>query len=315
MSFSAVRELSHALAGSLRTVPLVPYDAFRRRTGRRALLKIETLQPAGTFKIRGALASMLRLTDEQRASGVVAFSGGNFGLAVAEAAHRLRVSALVYMPASAQPSTVGTARQLGADVRVMPDIDAAIAAVDEAVAEGRALLHPFDSDAVVVANATIGLEIMQEAPAVTDIVLSVGGGGLLAGIASLAEWADWPVRLHAVEIEGAETLAGSLAAGEPIRIKPSSIAPALNSPYVSDTAFELASRRLETMTIVSASDAVEACFTLLDETKLLTEPAAGCTLAALERIEDDLPDDAQPALILCGGNVSLEDLRSLRADS
>ncbi|MGI8459678.1 MAG: threonine ammonia-lyase [Propionibacteriaceae bacterium] len=296
----------------LRT-PTLPMRRLTEVLGLPVSAKFELLQYTGAFKARGAFHRMLRLTEAERAAGVVAVSGGNHGLAVAYAARELGIQATLYMPLTTPLSSVQRAQADGADIVIMDTIAAAFGHVSEVVAQGKVLIHPYDDPVVVAGQGTVALELYAEAPEVTDVIVSIGGGGLITGVATALKSLDPAIRIWGVETEGADTMARSLRAGRPVTLDVvTSIATTLGAPTVSASALAAVQDLVEDVVVVSDADAVRGIELLAATAKIITEPAASCTWAAALRIRDRLPDDARVALILCGGNVSLDDISRWR---
>ncbi|HWC19440.1 MAG TPA: pyridoxal-phosphate dependent enzyme, partial [Terriglobales bacterium] len=172
---------------------------------------------------------------------------------------------------------------------------------------------------VMAGQGTLGLEILEDLPDVTDVFVSIGGGGLMSGTA-VAIRSQKKVRFWGVETEGADAMARALAAGHPVEIRPTSIARTLGAPAVSDATLALAREHLASMTVVPDQEAVQALKILLERAKVLCEPAASCTLAAAGRMKEHFRTDSHVVLILCGGNLGLDDLceyhaKFLKADT
>jgi threonine dehydratase len=175
--------------------------------------------------------------------------------------------------------------------------------------EGRAAVHPFDDPLVMAGQGTVGLEIVEDVPEVTDVIVSIGGGGFIGGVATAVKALRPDARGWGVETEGADTMSQALAAGHPVRLEAvTSIARTLGAPSVSETTLAMARKYLESVTLVPDVDAISALRFLLERVKVLTEPAASCTLAAAERLKDRFTPGSHVVLVLCGGNVGVEDL-------
>jgi threonine dehydratase len=168
-------------------------------------------------------------------------------------------------------------------------------------------VHPFDDPLVMAGQGTLGLEILEDVPELTDVFVSIGGGGLMSGTA-VAIRSQKKVRFWGVETEGADAMARALDAGHPVEIRPTSIAKTLGAPAVSETTLAIAKEHLASIAVVSDKEAVQALALLLERTKVLTEPAASCTLAAAIRMKRHFRHDHHIALILCGGNLGVNDL-------
>lgn len=306
-------QAQHRLRGRLHRTPLVHSAALSERLGVPVWLKLEFLQKTGSFKPRGAFNKLLSLSEAERRRGVVAVSGGNHAQGVAYAARTLDVAATIVMPASTPRNYLDATRGYGAEVVLTPDIRTAFAEMDRLHAEGRALVHPFDDPLLAAGQGTIGLEILEDLPGVTHVYVSIGGGGLIAGVASALRAVKPDVEVVGVETDGADAMARSLAAGELIEMPAiTSIARTLGAPKVS--AFTLGQVRELVREVVVVDDAatVAALTFILERTKYLVEPAAACGLVAAERHRDRFRPGDQVVLLLCGGNVSLEDLCAWR---
>lgn len=299
-----VRAAAQRIGDHVVRTPTVPSPGLSAHLGAPVSLKLELLQRTGSFKPRGALHKLMSLSDAERTAGVVAVSGGNHGVAVADAAAELGVAATVVMPEFAPARSVAAARGSGATVRLTPDIAGAFELTTTLVGEGLTRVHPFDDPVVIAAQGTVGLEFAVEAPDVTDVLVSVGGGGLISGVAVAFRALLPGVRIWGVETEGADAMSRALAAGGPVSIELTSIVTALSAPAVSPLTFQHVSTLVEDVIIVSDADAVRGTLTLTEEAKLWTEPAAGCLVPAAERLLDRLGHDARLGLVVCGGNVT-----------
>lgn len=192
---------------------------------------------------------------------------------------------------------------------MQPTIAAAFAEIKRHESDGRILIHPFDDLLVLAGQCTIGLEILEYLPKTTDIFMSVSGGSLAGGVATAVKVIKPGVKIWAVETIGADSMLQALDAGHSVELSAiTSIAKTLGAPSVSAQTLALAQKYLESVTIVSDSEAVEALRFILERLKVLTEPAASCTLAAAIRLKNQFDKNNNIVLILCGGNISLNDL-------
>jgi threonine dehydratase len=272
-------------------------------------VKYELFQKTGSFKARGAFNKLLSLTAEERARGAVAVSGGNHAQAVAYAARELGMRAIIVMPATTPQVYVDATRGYGAAIDLQPSIADAFAETERYQAEGMVFVHPFDDPTVMAGQGTVGLEIVEDLSDVTDVIVSIGGGGLAAGVASAIKSHDPAIRIWGVETVGADAMSQALAAGRPVTLPGiTSIAKTLGAPSVSEITLAYARQYLENVTVVSDRDAVDAMVTILERLKVMTEPAASCTLAAARRLTGNFSSDSKVVLILCGGNTGVRDL-------
>ncbi|PYY17537.1 MAG: pyridoxal-5'-phosphate-dependent protein subunit beta [Acidobacteria bacterium] len=267
----------------------------------------ELFQTTGAFKVRGAFNKILSELQHARRSGVVAVSGGNHAQAVAYAGRVLGCRTVVLTHRSTPRNYLDATRGYGAEVIQLEDISEAFAKAHDYEEQGMLFVHPFDDPLVMAGQGTLGLEILEDVPGVTDVFVSIGGGGLMSGVA-VAIRSQKNVRFRGVETEGADATALSLAAGHPVEIRPSSIAQTLGAPSAAPRTLAMAKEHLLSVTVVSDKEAVEALEILLERAKVLTEPAASCTLAAALRAKERFRPDCHIVLILCGGNLGVEDL-------
>ncbi len=271
--------------------------------------KLEFFQKTGSFKVRGVFNKVLGLTPEERSGGLVAVSGGNHALAVAYAARALDLKALILMPEGTPDLYVEAAKGYEADVEFAATAAEAFSEVEELVRTGWQFLHPFDDPHAMAGQGVMGLEILEDSPHVTDVIVSIGGGGMMTGIATAIKTLKPSVRIWGVETEGADCMAKSLAAGEIITLSAStSIARALGATAPSTTTFEAARNLLEGVTVVSDEEAMDATRFLLERMKILVEPAGACTLAAAERLRRQFNGERHVVLVLSGGNVALDQI-------
>ena len=229
-----IRAAALRLAGRIHATPLVSCAQLGDRVGARLFLKCESFQKTGSFKARGALNKVLSLSGDDRARGLVTVSAGNHAAAVAWAAREAGCSAVVVMPTDAPRSKMDAVRGYGAEIVLHPDRPTLFDKLHEVRdARGLTFVHPFD-DAVVLAGAgTTGLEIVEELPDVDVVVVPVGGGGLLGGVASAVKQLRPAARVVAVELAAGPGLAPALAAGKPVPVtRPATLADGMTPPFV-----------------------------------------------------------------------------------
>lgn len=310
-----IRAAADLIAPYLIRTPTVPFARLTERLGVPVVAKLELLQHTGAFKARGAFHRLLHLDAAEREAGVVAVSGGNHGLAVAYAARQLGISATLLMPTTAAATSIEQARADGAQVILTESLAEAFDQAVNQVTLGRVMIHPFDDPLVIAGQGTLAHELLEDAPETTDVILSIGGGGLFTGAATALKALKPEIRVWGVETEGADAMSQAFAAGHPVTLDAiRSIATTLGAPSVSQRTYAATRALAEAVITVSDADTVRAIETLAQVTKLVTEPAAACTWAAALKIRDRLPVDAQVALVLCGGNASLDDIARWRHD-
>ncbi|MFD5103332.1 threonine/serine dehydratase [Streptomyces albidochromogenes] len=308
-----VEAAARLIAGHVVRTPTVASPGLSALLGVPVTTKLELLQRTGSFKARGATAKLLTLGEADRAAGVVAVSGGNHAIAVAVMAESLGVKATVVMPKSAPAHAVEIAESAGAKVHLTDTMDGAFALVSRLQADGLSLVHPFDDPVVVAGQGTVGLEFAEDVAAagggaLTDVLVSVGGGGLIAGVATALHARLPGVRVWGVETEGAEAMSQALAAGGPRQVALSSIVTTLSAPTVAQITYDPVSALVTDVLVVPDADAVQGTLDLAHYGKVWAEPAAGCLLPAARQVRQRVGDGARLGLVLCGGNATTQDV-------
>jgi threonine dehydratase len=313
MNIDMIREAAERIRPHVKRTPLEHSTALSRRLGVDVFVKYELFQRTGSFKPRGAFNKLLSLSDEERSRGVIAVSGGNHAQAVAYAAGELGVDAVIVMPENTPANYLDATRGYGATVELLPSIAAAFARMEEYREEGRVAVHPFDDPLVAAGQGTVGLEIVEDIPDVTDVIASIGGGGLAGGVAVAVKGLRHGARIWGVETLGADAMSQAIAAGHPVTLPGiTSIAKTLGAPFVTDFTLDLVREYLESVTVVTDAEAVEALLFIAERLKVVAEPASSCTLAAADKLRSNFGPDTKLVLILCGGNVSIADICGYR---
>ncbi|MFE5856104.1 pyridoxal-phosphate dependent enzyme [Streptomyces sp. NPDC056500] len=310
IDISDVEAAARLIEGRLVRTPTVPSPGLTALLGAPVTAKLELLQHTGAFKARGAMAKLLSLSPTERAAGVVAVSGGNHGIAVAVAAGLLDVKATVVMPRSAPARAVEIAEAAGASVRLEATMDGAFALMDRLRSEGLTLVHPFDDRLVIAAQGTVGLEFAEDAGELTDVLVSIGGGGLISGVAVAMKARRPGIRVWGVETVGAEAMSRALVANGPVPVELSSIVSTLSAPAVSRLTYEHVSALVEDVLVVSDAEAVQGVLDLAQHAKVWAEPAAGCLLPAARQVLERVGDatEVRLGLVVCGGNAAVSDV-------
>jgi threonine dehydratase len=316
-SLYRLREVHAGLAGSVHRTPLIRSRTLSERVGAPVHLKCENLQRTGSFKVRGALHRMRALDADERKRGVVTISAGNHAQAVAWAAAMTGVASTVVMPEHASRTKVQASREYGADVILHGSPGEAFRRAFE-IAEERGLVfvHPFDDPHVIAGQASCMLEVLDDLPDVRSVIVPVGGGGLVSGIAAAVAVAAPQVGVWGVEPEGAAAMHRSLETGSPVHLDAvHTVADGLAAPMAGKLNFELIRRHARGVVVVSDDEIVRAMRLLLERTKLLVEPAGAAGLAALLEGRIPLDGDGPVVVILSGGNVDLALLARLLTES
>ena len=301
-----VEDAAQRIAPYIRRTPVIELEPRAFGIEGVLTLKLESLQHTGSFKPRGAFNRML--SADVDASGVLAASGGNFGLAVAYAARVLGHPAEIFVPATSPAMKIERIRSYGATVHVVDGFyaDAFAACEERAFDTGAVFMHPYDQPAVVAGQGTIAAELTEQAPALTTAIVAVGGGGLIAGIAA---WYAGDARVVGVEPDRCPTLSAALRAGEPVDVEVGGVAAdALGAARVGMIGFGVASRFVQDVVTVSDEDIVRARRLLWEECRVAVEPGAAATLAALVSGAYPPMPDERVCLVLCGGNADPSDL-------
>ena len=292
------------LAGVVRTTPLEGSRPLSASVGGPVFLKCENLQRTGSFKLRGAYVRIARLTQAERARGVVAASAGNHAQGVALASQLLGITATVFMPEAAPLPKVAATTAYGAQVRLSgATVDEALVAARAFEAEtGAVLIHPFDHADVVAGQGTVGLEILEQCPDVRTVVVCTGGGGLVAGIAVAVKALRPEVQIVAAQASGAAAFPGSLAAGRPVPVSDMvTMADGIAVGCPGELTFPLVRDLVDRVVTVGEDTISRALLLCLERAKLVVEPAGAAAVAA---VLDDPTAFAPPVVaVVSGGNI------------
>ena len=301
-----VRAARTLLEGIVRPTPLEYSRGLSERVGAPVQLKCENLQRAGSFKIRGAYTRMARLSEEEKRAGVVAASAGNHAQGVALAASMLGIRAKVYMPLGAAMPKLLATQGYGADVEQLgTTIDECLVAAQEFADEtGAVLIHPFDHPDIVAGQGSCGLEILEQCPDVKTVVVSVGGGGLLAGISTVVRALRPDVRIVGVQASGAAAYPASLAAGHPVALSTmATMADGIAVGRPGDVPFAVIQQYVDSVETVSEDSLARALLFLLERAKLVVEPAGAAAAAWLLDRSAVGEVEGPVVAVLSGGNI------------
>lgn len=303
-----IHAAAERLAGKVHRTPVLSATALGDRAGVRLHLKCENFQKTGSFKPRGALNKVLSLPPEERARGLVTVSAGNHAQALAWAARIAGAACTVVMPSGAPQSKIDATRGYGAEIVLHDDR----ATLFDRLAEvrdsrGLAFVPPFDDPDIIAGAATVGLEILEDLPDVDVVVVPVGGGGVLAGIASAVKQVRPAVRVVGVELAEGPGLAPALAAGKPVTVtRPwGTLADGMTPPFVGALPLEIAKEAVDDVVGVSEAAIIDAMKLLMTRAKLYVEGAGAAATAALLAGVVHLPAEARVAALVSGGNVDL----------
>ncbi len=301
------------IAGRVHHTPVETATLLGRVIGAPLRLKCENLQKTGSFKARGALNLLEQLDADRRARGVVTISAGNHAQAVAWASGETGIGATVVMPSDATSSKVEASRAYGADVVLHGDVFQAFERA-HALERQRDLtfVHPFDDERIVAGTGTVGLELLEQVDDVAAIVVPVGGGGLIAGIAAAVKQHRPGISIYGVEPEGAAAMRRSLDAGRAVRLeRVDTLADGLAPPMAGELNYALVREYVDDVVTVTDTELVEAMTAILSRARLLTEPSGAAGVAALLAGRLPLPRGGSVVAVLSGGNVPLESFPGL----
>ncbi len=304
------------IAGRLHRTPMLSSRTLSERVGAQVHFKAELFQRTGAFKPRGVLNKLATLTDEEKARGVISISAGNHAQALAYASAVEGIDALVVMWQTASAMKIAAARAYGATVDDSPaDIPAAFVHLDRLVEEtGRTLVHPYDDPLVMAGQGTVGLEMLEDVPDADVVLVQVGGGGLVSGIAAAVKGLNPNARVIAVEPELSNALAASMAAGEPVTIDPRSIADGLNGPYAGANCVRVCLDLGVENLLVSEEELKDGFRFMYGRVKLACEVAGAATAAALLAGKVELEPGNTVAAVVSGGNVAAQTAAAILAE-
>ncbi len=316
ISLEDIEGARRRIAPIARVTPLVDVSAA---AGRPFFLKCENLQPAGAFKIRGAYNMIAQLGGDERRRGVITYSSGNHGQAMALAARELGAPAVVVMPTTAPAIKVEGARAFGAEVifEGTTSAERRERAEAEARARGLTIVPPFDHEWIIAGQATAGLEILEQRPDVAAIVIPVGGGGLVAGVAAAVKPTRPGVRVFGVEPAGAAAMKASMDAGHPVTLpQTSSVADGLIPVRPGDLTFAHVRELVDAVLTVEDDEIIDAVLWTVTRAKIVAEPsgAAGVAAVLTGKVDAHGRIDGPIVAIVSGGNMDLERLGKFLQD-
>lgn len=286
VDLKAIEAAQLRIKGAVRSTPVLDVEPVREAVGVAHLtLKLENLQVTGSFKPRGAMSKLTMLTHDERQRGLITASGGNHGLAVAYAAHHAGVPAVIYLPTSTPPAKADAIRRWGADVVVEGAVwdDANAAALDAAAARDMTYVHPFADPAVIAGQGTVGLEVLAQVPEIDTLVVAIGGGGLIAGVATAVRAKRPDIQVIGVEPVGAPThhasrTAGALVTLDTIETRAGTLAPRRSEQLN----FDLIGSHVDDIVLVDDDEMAAAARWLWTECAVAAELSGAASLAALQ---------------------------------
>jgi len=306
ISLDDVERARERIDGRLHRTPLLSSATLSDQVGADIRFKAELLQRTGSFKPRGVLNKLATLTEEEKQRGVISISAGNHAQALAYASALEGIDALVVMWRTASPMKIAAARGYGATIDTeAADIPGAFERLDELIeSTGRTLVHPYDDPLVMAGQGTVGVEMLEDAPEADVVLVQVGGGGLVSGIATAVKGLKPDARVVAVEPERSPALHASLRAGEAVTVEAKSIADGLNGPYAGPNCVRVC-LELGVESVLVTEDALREAFRFMyGRMKLACEVAGAATAAALMSGVVELEAGQTVAAVVSGGNVA-----------
>lgn len=308
-----VRAAQERIQGVALRTPLLPFPEVSQELGAEVRLKCENLQPSGSFKVRGAVNFLSRLSAEELERGVVTYSSGNHGQAMALAAGMRGARAVVVMPETAPEVKVSGARRLGAEVVFAgtTSIDRQARAEALVEAEGLTMVPPFDHPWIIAGQGTLGVEIVEDWPELDLVLAPIGGGGLISGLCVAVKALRPDARILGIEASGAPTMKAALEAGEPVRLESTdTIADGLKPLRAGDLTFQHASRYLDDVALVEDEAIMDAASILLFRRRVVVELSGAATLGAI--LSGRVPvEGLKVAVVLSGGNLDPSHIHTL----
>jgi len=306
LSLDDVYRARERIGGRLHRTPMLSSRTLSEQTGLEIQFKAELLQRTGAFKPRGVLNKLATLTEEEKARGVISISAGNHAQALAYASGLEGIDALVVMWQTASPMKISAARGYGATIDTEArDIPAAFERLEELIeSTGRTLVHPYDDPLVMAGQGTVGVEMLEDMPEADVVLVQVGGGGLVSGIATAVKGMKPDIRVVAVEPERSPALHESLKAGEPVTVEAKSIADGLNGPYAGGNCVTVCTELGVESVLVTEAALEEAFRFMYGRMKLACEVAGAATAAALMSGAVEIDKGQKVAAVVSGGNVA-----------
>jgi threonine dehydratase len=313
IALQEIRDAARRIGGHVHRTPVFSTAQISAMCGARLSLKCESLQKTGSFKARGALNKVLSLADAERSRGLVTVSAGNHAAAVAWAAKIAGCAAVVVMPTDAPRSKLDAVRGYGAEIVLHDDRPTLFDRLNQVrEARGLTFVHPFDDPVVLAGAGTAGLEIVEDVPDVELIVVPVGGGGLLSGVASAVKQARPGARVVAVELAEGPGLAPAIAAGKPVPVRrPATIADGMTPPFVGELPLAIAREAVDEIVTVTEAEILEGMRLLMTRAKLYVEGSGAAATAALISGKVRVAPGCRVVAVVSGGNLDLGQLVAL----
>lgn len=311
LSAADIATARERIAARVHRTPTMSASTIGEMLGLRLYLKAELFQKTGSFKVRGVFNKLLTLPSEDSRRGLVSLSAGNHAAALAYGATAVGARATIVMPRTAVRSKIEATRAYGGEV-VLTDGSLVDALHDLMASRRLTLIHPFDDLAIMAGQGTVGLEVLEDVPDLDAVIVPVGGGGLISGIATAVKSARPKVRVIGVEPTGADGVSRGLAAGRPVTLdRTTTIADGLAAPFAGEHTLRHIRQLVDDIVLVDDEDIVAALGLIMQRCKLAAEPSGAAALAALLSEALSLPRASVVACVVSGGNVDLDTLKRI----
>ena len=306
-----VLDARQILEGHIHRTPVIGSNYFSERIGAKVLLKLESFQKTGSFKVRGALNKLHFLSPSEKKRGVISLSAGNHAQSLAYAASLSGIPSTLVMPTTAVKSKVEATEGYGGIVHLTQGdlLETTLAIQRE---QGQTLVHPFDDLKVIAGAGTVGQEILEDVPDVNMIIAGVGGGGLVSGIAAFAKLTTPDIKVIGVEPEGAAAMTRSIAKGKPVHLSDiNTVADGLAAPFAGVHTLAHVQRFVDDVVTVSDEEIMDALVSTMERCKVVVEPAGAASVAALISGKAQVKPGSTVVCIISGGNIGAVDLKRL----
>ena len=313
IKYADIIAAQQTMRDTIKSTTLMPTKTFSKLAGTNIFMKLENLQTTGSFKVRGAFNKIFHLTEEEKKCPVVAASAGNHAQGVAYSASKLGLKSTIFMPAFTPPTKANATRAYGADVILTGDsFDDAFAASQEYCKTHNATyIHPFNDEKIIAGQGVVGLEIFHQCPDVDTVIVPIGGGGLISGIAIAIKEMNPAVKIIGVEAEKAASMFASHLKGEIITLSSApTIADGIAVKKPGDITFEIIEKYVDDLITVTDTEIAHAAYLMLQRGKLLVEPSGAAALAAaIERKSKCMGKTVVP--VISGGNINMSLLQQI----
>lgn len=311
VTYNEILEARRVISPNVHRTPIIGSTYLSQLTNTIMYLKLELFQKTGSFKVRGVLNKLSSLKQEHKPKGVISLSAGNHAQALAWGAAQFDIPATITMPANSVPDKIEATRNYGGEV-LLCDGNLLEFCLSIKKERNLYLVHPFDDPKIIAGHGTLGIEITEDIPQVDAVVVGIGGGGLISGIAAAVKEKKPGVKVFGVEPEGACAMSQSLQLGKPVHLdRVDTVADGLSAPFAGEYTLAHVQKFVDDIVIVSDLEILNALRIIWERCKVLAEPAAASTLAAILSKKIELEEGSTVVCVLSGGNVNMNDIQKL----